>query len=312
MVPFLPLQENRRFAMHLAPRDQALLLLLDRTPATASQILKASATFDGGAFRDERRTRERLQSLGRQKLVHSHSLAVTGGGLANYYTSTAESFRLLHGPDVALPHRSRFAALPPSRLLHSLSLADVIVHVLVAAHNGRMPVTRFHRENELVLEIGPHATSPDCHLQLTTGGRLFNMLFEVDRSTEPLDSPAENSIRTKILAYEAYQEHVLGIWKRGGGQGPRPYFRVVFLTTGIDRAHNILGLAQHCARNRDRKLCYAATFDEFLSQHDALREPLFLDHHGNWRSLVDLHPSASSLRSAVRINPRVQPTLPLG
>src|SRR5687768_2378769 len=108
--------------MHLAPRDQALLQLLDPTPATASQILRVSVAFDGSPFRDERRTRERLQALVRGKLAHSYSLAVTGGGLANYYVLSAEAYRLLHGPDAALPHRSRFAALPPSRLLHSLSL----------------------------------------------------------------------------------------------------------------------------------------------------------------------------------------------
>jgi hypothetical protein len=299
--------------MHLAPRDQALLLLLDRTPATASQILKASAAFEGGPFRDERRVRERLQALIRGKLVHSYSLAVTvtGGGLANYYKLSTEAYRLLHGPDVALPHRSHFAALPLSRLLHSLGLADVIVQVHVAAHAGRMPLTGFHRENELVLEIGPHRVSPDCHVQVATSGRTFNVLFEVDRSTEPLDSSAASSIRTKLLAYEAYQDYVLGIWKNGGGKGPRPYFRVVFLTMTVERAHHILGLANGCARNRDRKLCYAATCDEFLAERDALRSPLFLDHHGNWRALVDLHPSAQFARSPVRINPFVQSPLPL-
>jgi hypothetical protein len=297
--------------MHLAPRDHALLQLLDRTPATASQILRASVGFDGGPFRDERRARERLQSLARGKLVHSYSLAVTGGGLANYYKLSSEAYRLLHGPDVALPHRSHFAALSPSRLLHSLSLADVIVQVHVAAYTGRTSLTGFHRENELVLETGSYRVSPDCHVQVSTGGRLFNVLFELDRSTEPLDSSATSSIRTKLLAYEAYQDYVLGIWKSGTRQEPRPYFRVAFLTMTVERAHHILGLAYDCARNRDRKLCYAASCDEVLAKHDALREPMFLDHHGNWRALVDLHPSAGFVRSPVRINPRVQHPLPL-
>jgi hypothetical protein len=297
--------------MHLAPRDQALLLLLDRTPATASQILKASAAFEGGPFRDERRTRERLQALVRGKLVNSYSLAVTGGGLANYYKLSTEAYRLLHGPDATLPHRSYFAALPLSRLLHSLGLADVIVQVHVAAHTGRTPLTGFHRENELVLETGPYRVSPDCHVQVSAGGRFFNVLFEVDRSTEPLDSSAASSIRTKLRAYEAYQDYVLGIWKNGGGKGIRPYFRVAFLTTTSERAYHILGLAHSCARNHDRKLCYAATWDEFLAEQDTLRAPLFLDHHGNWRALVDLHPSAQLMRSPVRINPFIQSPLPL-
>jgi len=297
--------------MHLAPRDQALLLLLDRTPATASQILKASATFEGGPFRDERRVRERMQALRRAKLTHSYSLAITGGGLANYYKLTAEAYRLLHGPDAIFPHRSYFAALPPSRLFHSLGLADVIVRVHVAAHSGRMSITGFHRENELLLECGLLKVAPDCHVQISASGRVFNVLFELDRSTEPLDSSAASSIRTKLRAYEAYQDYVWGIWKSGNKQGPRPYFRVVFLTTTVERTHHILGIAYDCARNRDRKLCYATTLDEFLAQPDSLRTPLFLDHLGHWRALVDLHPSAPILRSSVRIN-RLQPSLPLG
>ena len=297
--------------MQLAPRDQALLWLLDRTPTTVSQILKASVTFEGGPFRDERRVRERLQALTHGSFVHSHSLAVTGGGLANYYTLSVEGYRFLHGPDVSLPHRSFFAALSPSRLLHALSLGDLIVHTLVVAHAWRLRVTGFHRENELLLETGSHRVSPDCHVQLSTAGRMYNVLFELDRSTEPLDSAATSSIRTKILAYEAYQDYVWGIWKRGGGHEQRPYFRVAFVTTTAERAEHILGLALECARNRDRRLCYATTIDQFLAEPDALRFPLFLDHTGNWQALVNVHPSSRFTRSPVRISPRVQPMLPL-
>jgi len=297
--------------MQLTPRDLALLQFLDRTPVTVSQILKASVAFEGGPFRDERRARERLQALSRGSFVHSYSLGVTGGGLANYYKLTVEAYRVLHGSEAALPHRSFFAELSPSRLLHTLSLADLIVHTYTTAHAWRLRITGFHRENELVLETGTHRVSPDCHVQLSTAGRTYNVLFELDRSTEPLDSTATSSIRTKILAYEAYQNYVWGIWKRGGGREQRPYFRVAFVTTTADRAHHILGLAQDCARNRDRKLCYATTIDQFLAEPDALRSPLFLDHYGNWQALVNEHPSARFIRSPVRINPRVQPVLPL-
>jgi len=97
----------------------------------------------------------------------------------------------------------------------------------------------------------------------------------------------------------------------GNRREARPYFRVVFVTTGIERARHILGLALGCARNRDRRLCYAATLDEYLAETDALRFPLFLDHLGRWQALVNLHPSARFERSAVRINPSVQFPLPL-
>jgi hypothetical protein len=297
--------------MHLAPRDQALLQFLDRTPATAQQILRASVTFAGEGFRDERRVRERLQTLANGRLVRSFTLAVTGGGLANYYKLTAEAYRLLHGPAAPLPHRSAFSELPPSRLLHTLELADLVTHTMVAAHTRRIAVTKFHRENELVLEIGPHRVSPDCHVQLAAGGRVFNVLFEIDRSTESVDSVAQNSIRSKLDAYEAYQDHVLAIWKNGGRQAARPAFRVAFLTRTEERTHNILAMAFDRARNPDRRLCYAATLDHYLGEPDALQFPLFLDHHGGWQALVNTQPTAAYLRTPIRINPRVQPSLPL-
>ena len=295
--------------MHLAPRDQAVLMLLNRTPATTAQMVRASAAFAGEPFRDERRARERLQALAQAKLVRSYSLAVTGGGLANYYRLTPEGYRMVHGPEVPLPHRSFFAELPPSRMAHTLALADAIVHALVCAHLHRIQLTGFHRENELVLSTGVHRVSPDCHVQFATAGRTFNVLVELDRSTESLDSTGATTIRTKLLAYEAYQDHVLALWKRTAQHGPRPAFRVAFLTVSVERANHILALAGECTRNSDRRLCYAAPIDGFLADKDALRTPVFLDHHGRWQSLVDLHPSSAQQRAPVRIAPFVQPAL---
>jgi hypothetical protein len=293
----------------MLPRDLAILSLLDKTPATTAQLVRASVTFGCEPFGNERRARERMQALGREKLVRPFSLGIAGGGLANYYRLTAEGFRLLHSAETALPHRSWFAELPPSRLMHTLELADVIVHALVAAHTFRTRVTKFHRENELVLETGAHRVSPDCHLQFFTAGRLFNVLVELDRSTESLDSSAATSIRSKLLAYEAYQDFVWTDWKQHGERGPRPYFRVAFLTASQERAHHILAVARECAHNKDRRLCYAATLDSFLAESDALRAPLFLDHHGHWQALANVHPTARFLRTPVRIAPLVQSSL---
>jgi hypothetical protein len=296
--------------MQLSSRDQALLQLLDRTPATAAQIRKASIIFGGDAFGNERRVRERMQALNRMKLVRCYALAISGGGLANYYKLTPEGYRLLHGLEAKLPHRSYFGALSPAQLLHSLQLADVVIHTLIAAHTHRVTVTAFHRENELTLEVGQHRTSPDCHIQLAAG-RLFNVLFELDRSTESLDSPAANSVRQKLLAYDAYQDYAWSLWKQRGEQGTRPYFRVAFLTISAERAQHVLALARDCARNPDRHLCYATTIDSYLAAGDAVREPLFLDHHGRWQALVNIFPSSSFAREPVRIPPLPQRSLPL-
>jgi hypothetical protein len=295
--------------MQLSQRDRDLLLFLYRTPATAAQILKASVAFDEGEYRDERRVRERLQALAKQKLVRSFPLAISGGGLANYYRLTPEGYRVVKGEESELPHRSQFAELPPSRLMHSLQLADVIAHVHSLAHRQRVRLTSFHRENELILEVGNHRVVPDCHLQLETSGRTFNLLVELDRSNESLDGIAATTIRTKLLGYEAYQDYVLGIWKNNGEQGARPAFRVVFLTMSAERALHILALARDCARNRDRRLCYAATIDGFLSDPQGLRTPIFLDHGGRWNTLVNPFPTATFQRAPVRIPPFVQPSL---
>ena len=53
----------------LSQRVVSILQLLDLTPATAAHVRKASVTFDGEPFRDERRVRERLQVLGDAGLV---------------------------------------------------------------------------------------------------------------------------------------------------------------------------------------------------------------------------------------------------
>lgn len=289
----------------------ALLQFLSRTPATAALILKAGVTFNGYPFTGERRVRERLQALAKAKLVSRFPLALTGGGLASYYKLTPEGYRIVRGPEAELPHKGFFGALAPSRLMHSLELAEAIVHSLVAAHAHHMKLSNFHRENELVLEIGHHRTSPDCHMQFTTSGKTFNILFEIDRSTESLDSAAVNSIRNKILAYEAYQDWAWQGWKQAGERGPRPYFRVAFLTASVERAYHILALARDCAGNKDRRLCYAATLDSFLAEAGALSVPLFLDHDGNWQTLVNIHSSAPFIRAPVRLAPFLKTALPL-
>jgi len=295
--------------MFLSARDQTLLVFLDRTAATAAQIMRASVSFGGESFSNERRARERLQSLRKQGLVRTFAFRLGGGGTANYYKLTPEGYRVVRGAEAQLPHRSHFADIPPSRIAHTFALGDVIAHTLASAHTCGITVTGFHRENELSLTVGEHSVFPDCHVQFTTGGRTFNVLVELDLGTESVDSPAMNSIRAKLLAYEAYQDHLWGIWKSQGKAGPRPYFRVVFFTETIDRAYHILHLAKECVKNSDRKLCYAATRETFLAEEKAVMEPLFLDHRGHWQALVNPHPSSRFERSPVRIVPLNQRSL---
>jgi len=294
-------------AVVLSKRDLALLALLEMTPATAAQIRKASSAFPEGAFRDERRVRERMQALSQAKFVWNFPAAVSGGGLMHYYRLTYQGLRVLHPENDEHSIRLTVSRISPSRLDHTLTTAEVIVHLLVACHHSHVRVLQFHGDGRLTLAIGEYRQQPDCHFQLEHGGRVFNVLFEVDNATEPLDSLREQSIRTKILGYESYQNWVLRSWKESGKIGRRPAFRVVFLTRGTERASHILWLARRLAKNPDRRLCYAATQDAFLGEPLAVTTSLFNDHHGHWQSLVNLHPSAEVLRAPIRLSPPLAP-----
>jgi len=303
---------NRGINVVLSARDRDVLGLLDRTPATTALILKASEAFDGGPFRDERRVRERMQNLGNAGLVRRWPLALPGGGATNYYKLSVTGFRLLYGENAPRLHNRYFAAVPLARLEHTHTLAQVIVHTLVTAHRHRIRITKFYRENSRTLQAGPIQQQPDCMVQLSTGGRTFNVLFEVDNSTESIDSPVHQSIRRKVLGYEAYQDRILNAWKASGRKGLRPVFRAVFLTRTIDRAHHILFLVSQLAGNMHRRLCYAATQDAYLAENDALRDPIFLDHSGSWQALADIHPSAPFPRPPVRIRAPLASQFPIG
>ncbi len=275
--------------------------LLDFTPATAVQIRKASVTFGDDPFRDERRVRERMQSLGDAGLVRSFPAAILGGGVMLYYRLTQEGFRSAFPEAVANPPRVSLNEIAPSRFRHAMVTADAIVHTMVACHDRGVRVLKTTGDGRLTLSIGEHRQQPDFHVQLGFAGRFFNLVFEIDMATEPLDSHREQSIRTKILGYETYQDWVLRSWKDSGEQGPRPSFRVVFLTTGAERANHILWLAHDLARNKDRRLVYATTQDAYLSEPNAVTTPILNDHHGQWQALVDPQPTSRFQREPVRV-----------
>src|SRR4029077_1245705 len=112
----------------------------------------------------------------------------------------------------------------------------------------------------------------------------------------PIDSRRPQSIDAKLRGYEAYQDWVLANWRRAAAPRPKPYFRVVFLTKGSDRALHILHWARHCAHNPDRRLCYASTQETYLAEPHAVTAPIFNDHDGCWQSLVNLHPTSRFVR----------------
>ena len=304
MVHYIPAMSQ---GVILSDRDLALLRLLEATPLTAVQIRKVSQTFSGEPFRDERRVRERMQALASAGFVRSWFAAIMGGGSMAYYRLTVEGHRAAFPESIESPPRASLSEIAPSRVRHSMITADVIVHSLVAAHDRGVMVARILGDGRLTLQVGEYRQQPDFHLQLAFAGASFNLVFEIDNATEPLDSRREHSIRTKILGYETYQGWVLRLWKESGWNGPRPGFRVVFLTTGTERANHILWLARELARNPDRRLVYATTQDNYLGTPDALTAPILNDHHGNWQSLVNPQPTSIPLRTPIRLTRPVAP-----
>ncbi|MDP1798588.1 MAG: replication-relaxation family protein, partial [Planctomycetaceae bacterium] len=229
------------------------------------------------------------------------STASIGGGLQNYYKITLTGFQALFGPEATPPPRSFFAEIAPSLFAHTLHLAEVIVTTTVAAHTRRIELERFFRENELSFPVGDEQVQPDCFFRFTTGGRAFNLAFEIDESTETIESPRDTSLQHRLELYDAYQDLLLQGWRAGGRNGERPRFRVVFLTLSVARAYHLLAVAAHIARQPARRLVYAATQASYLGDADPLSNPLFLDQRGHWQTLIDLHPTSAALRSPVRL-----------
>lgn len=242
-----------------------------------------------------------MQVLSRAGLVRSSPVASPAGGVVNWYRLTVDGFCAVYGNQKPLPRKSLFEPIKISRQEHTLRLAEVIVHTLWAAHRARIDVDQFMRENELRIEGGSRVQYPDCFVRLTRSGRHVNVMFELDNGTKPLDSGEPHSIREKILTYEAHQDYVIA-WcaKREEARRVNPRFRVVFLTRTAERAEHIVALAGQLARNRDWLLSYSAPFDDYIAEADALRAPLFIDHHGRWQGLVNTNPTSAAKKTPIR------------
>ena len=287
-------------------RVREILKLLDRTPLPAHLILKASVTFgtdeqpDEG-FTDIRRVRERMQHLASAGLVAIREYAFAAHGVMNFYHLTAAGHRVLYHAEPPAADGGFFREVAVTRREHTLALAKVIVHTLVGAHRRGIRVVGFKRENSFPVAAAGRVQKPDGVWQFETGGRLFNYLVELDMGTAPVEAASASSIANKIATYEAYYDAAWKAWKASGLQGRRPRLRVLFLTSGIERAQHMLRLAARLARNPDRRLVVAVTIDSYLGDDDPLCQPLLLDHRGHFQALVNLHPSSPFQRSPVRL-----------
>jgi hypothetical protein len=278
---------TRHHGIRLTERDRDVLRLLDRTPATAPLILKASGCFCD-PFEGLRRVRERMQALAAGGWVRSSPLATLSRHAANWYRLTPDGYRRLHGKDAVLPHRSFFMPMPPSRQVHALWLAEVIVQTMVAAERSLVTIQEYRRENSVILSLGNETLKPDGCMQLSTAdGRQFNFFIELDNGTEPITSPRQRqSLERKIRFYERLQDTVLIKWKGSLRGRHQPRYRVLFFTRSIDRQKHLLWTAKQLARNPDRRLCLGISLSEYLDSPNSLRAPIAIDHHGHWTAMV--------------------------
>ena len=290
--------------VRLKDRDHDVLRLLDRTPATAPLILKASACF-AEPFEDLRRVRERMQSLAAGGGVRSTPLAATSRQAANWYRLTPEGYRLLYGADSMLPHKTFFMPMPPSRQEHALWLAEVIVHTMVSAVQSFVTIADYRRENSVVLSLGAETVKPDGSMQLRTcDGREFNFFIELDNGTEPIRSPQQReTIERKLRFYERLQDGVLATWQRGDRKRPPPRYRVLFFMRSVERKKHLLRAARQFAANPDRRVCLGVLIPEYLSDTNPLRSPLAADHHGRWLGIVSEAYESQFHREPLRLEP---------
>jgi len=289
-------------------RDRDVLRLLDRTPATAASILKASQCF-AEPFEDLRRVRERMQALAAGGWVRSSPLATISRRAASWYRLTPEGYRLLHGQDAVLPHKTFFMPMKPSRQEHALWLAEVIVHTMVAAERSLLSINDYRRENSVVLSLGSETLKPDGSMQLQTAdGRQFNFFTELDNGTEPVRSPQQRqSLERKVRFYERLQDAVLATWKGGERRKPAPRYRVLFFTRSIQRQKHLLRTAQQIARHPDRRVCLGVSLAEYLSDPNPLRSPIAVDQYGQWQGIVSDAYEARFLRQPMRLESEDRP-----
>jgi len=278
----------------LTARDLDLFQALDRCPLTVRQILKLSTTF-AYPFTDERRVQERLYDLRAAGRVRQWWYTTAGPGALGYYTLTPLSYRLLHGLDAARPGRGLFSQVAVARQAHTQALAEVLVHLFVAAHAAGIHVENVSRENTVCLRLDDDSQFPDGKFELvieqehdTEEEPRFTFFIEIDNRTEPIvrSGTAQDSWKRKVEFYERYQDV----------QPER--FRVLAVTTGgPERLDHMLRCAAHLAKNPERSLIYGITLQDLLNVGDAVTSNCFRNHTGMPVALV---PPKATIRDVSR------------
>ncbi len=272
----------------LTPRDLEILTALDHCPLTVEQLLKLSATF-AQPFASPQRVRGRLQGLRQAGWVQSWRYATTNRGAAtDYYKMTLTGYRLLHGAEAQPSTKRQLAEVRLAHQHHTRSLADFVIHTIVAAHSRGVRMADYCRENSLRLTVGTESLYPDAAFQLVPPqGRSYGFIVERDNGTERIRSPADiDSWHRKIRLYDQYQDLCQG------------RFRVLIVANSRERLLNILAAAANLVRNPQRSLFYGVRLDEYLAEPDAVTKSCFLHQRGGTISLLPPEPPSPAATSS--------------
>ena len=263
----------------LTPRDTEILAALDYCPLTVRQLLKVSQTFQEHPFKSTRSVQDRLQKLRHAGWVRRWTYATASrSGAPDYFKLTLLGYRLIHGASASPPAKRYFNEVGIAHQHHTLSLAEFIVHTIVATRCQGIEMKNFRHENSLRLQVGQENLFPDCAFELHTPDRQrFNFLVELDNGTERVRSEKDtDSWQRKVRLYEQFQDQT------------QPHrFRVLVVTTrSRDRINHILSVATEHARNPRRSLLYAIHMDDYLLQANPIGSPCFRDHRGQSVALI--------------------------
>lgn len=275
---------TKQFNINIGQRDIEILTALDRCPLTPNQLCKLSQTFLR-PFHSEHNLRRRLRSLEKWKLVQRFPYAIANNGQSpRYWKLTRNGYRLLYGETAALPKRRYFEAIKPGHHHHTLSLAESIVHICVAAHENGCEVVAFARENSVKLVAEPFTLYPDCSFVIRRGdGRIYSFIVELDNGTERIRSKQDvESIERKLRGYDAHQS-------KFSAHDPQRYL-VLFITTRSEqRLQHILEVAANVMRQPQRRVFVGCDLQSLLSA-DPFHVPIFEDHRGLRRTIIPTQP----------------------
>ncbi len=249
-------------------RDIDIFRSLERTPLTPDQLLRLSKTFPE-PFPTIDRVQRRLRQLADAGQVRGWRYATTEQGSGPlYYKLTHDAYRILHGHDATLPTKRFLHELAIARHHHTRSLADFLVHTLVAADHFRIQITDFHSENTLRIAAGDRVLFPDASFSLLLpNGFRFTYHVELDNSTEPIRSIERlDSWQHKL---HLYHQHAIN---------SRDRFKLLVVTTkNSSRLSHILDLAAQLNPNPSYSLVCGVALPEYLATSQPLSTACFRD-----------------------------------